>query len=234
MATILEIIQDVSDRIGLPQPSTVVGNADPLVRNMLAMANQEGKELVRRHNWQNLQLEKTWTAVAGETQTSALPDDFDRFIEGTFYNRTLARPVTGPLTPQEWADYKGRLSTWAFESFRLRGNDILILPAPAGGDSMAFEYISTYWVGSTAATGERTAFANDSDEPLLDDELIRLGTTWRYLRSRGLDYSEPFNQYELALAAITGRDGGTRRLSMRERVPFHPRPLDFPDGNWDV
>lgn len=229
MATLLTIIQDVSDRIGLPRPSIVVGSTDPQVRSLLSLANQDGMDIMRRHNWQVLTLEKTFTTLAAETQTGALADGFDRFIQGTFFNRTKARPVQGPLTPQEYADYKGRLSTWAFEMFRLRGNDILLLPAPAAGETIAYEYVSQYWVGGTASS-----FENDTDEPVIDAELMRLGITWRFLRARGLDYSEPFSQYEAALAQAIGRDGGTRTLSMGPPRPFRPRPPTPPDGNWNI
>jgi len=234
--TLLTIIQDVSDRIGLVRPSLVVGSSDPQVRSLLSLANQEGMDLMRRHAWQVLQLEKTFTTVAAETQTSALATDYDRFISGTFFNRTKARPVEGPLTPQEYADYKGRLSTWAFEMFRLRGNDILVLPAPSAGETMAYEYVSNYWVttGAHDAAGESSDFQNDTDEPLLDAELVRLGITWRFLRARGLDYSEPFQQYEMAVAQAIGRDGGTRRLSMGPPKPYRPRPPVAPDGSWDI
>lgn len=236
MANLLTIIQDVSDRVGLVRPTSVIGSSDPQVRSLSSLANQEGRDLSRRYGWQRLTKEQTFTTVAAETQTSALPDDFDRFIQGTFYNRTKARPVEGPLTAQEYADYKGRLSTWAFEQFRLRGNDILLLPAPAAGETMAFEYISLWWVATELhdTTGVTAEFVNDTDVPLLDSELMTLGVAWRFLRARGLDYSEPFAQYEMALAQLMGRDGGTRRLSMGSPSAFRPRPPTPPDGNWSI
>lgn len=236
MATLLSICQNVADRIGLVRPSSVVGATDPQLRSLLSLANQEGRDLARRHAWQRLTKEKTFTTVATEAQTNALPDDFDRFVPETFYNRTKARPVEGPLTAQEYADYKGRLSTWAFEKFRLRGNDILILPTPAAGETMAYEYVSLWWaaLASDTTTGVADEFENDSDEPLLDSEAVTLGVSWRFLRARGLDYSEPFAQYENAVAQLIGRDGGTRRLSMGPPQAFRPRPPSPPEGNWNI
>lgn len=233
---LLQIIQDVADRIGLVRPSAVLGGADPQVRQLLALANQEGRELARRHGWQALTKEQVFTTVAQETQTGAIPADFDRLVPGTFYNRTSTRLVTGPLTAQEYADYKGRLTSIVYEAFRIRGDAILVLPTPGAGETMAFEYVSKHWCAGAADTApDQSAWVADTDIPFLDAEAMTLGVAWRYLRSRGLDYAESFNVYEVHVAQLIGRDGGSRTLYMGgrpdRRVPFPPQA---PDGNWNL
>jgi hypothetical protein len=69
---------------------------------LLGLAQQEGKELARRHTWQRSSRKQTFTATATETQSTAIPSDFDRFIDETMFNRTRKRHVYGPLNPQEW------------------------------------------------------------------------------------------------------------------------------------
>lgn len=234
--SLLTIVQDVADRIGVVRPASVIGSSDHRVRNLLALAQQEGKELARRYSWQVLTKEKTFTTVAAETQTSAVPSDFDRIIPGTFYNRTRARLVTGPLTAQEYADYKGRLTSLVYEAFRIRGGSILILPTPAANETMAYEYVSKWWAGVAADTAPTlAAFAADTDQTFLDEEAMTLGVVWRFLRSRGLDYGEAFAAYERHVAQLSGRDGGTRTLHMGSRSDRRvPRAPQVPDGNWDL
>lgn len=234
MASLLEIVQDVADRIGIARPSAVVGSSDQQVRQLLALAQQEGREQARRHSWQALIKEQTVTTTATEVQASAIPSDFDRLITGTFYNRTKSRLVVGPLTPQEYADYKGRLTSIVYDAFRIRGNSIYLLPTPPAGETLAFEYVSTWWAGSSSATAPTAAaFAADTDENWLDDELFRLGIHWRFQRSRGLDYSESFATYEAHLAQLMGRDGGARTLYMGPRSDKRvPRAPMVPDGGW--
>lgn len=236
MANILAIVQDAADRIGLVRPSAIIGSSDPQVRQLLAFANQEGRDLARRHGWQAITKEKTFTTVAAEEQTSAIPTDFDRLVSGTVYNRTATRIITGPLTAQEYADYKGRLTSIVYEAFRIRGSAFLVLPTPSAGQTIAYEYVSKYWCGAASDTSPtQSAWAADTDIPFLDEELFRLGVTWRFLRSRGLDYAEPFQQYELHLATQMGRDGGTRTLNMGGRAGKRiPRAPQVPDGNWDI
>jgi len=236
LASLLEIMQDVADRVGLVRPSAVVGSSDHQVRQLLSLANEEGRHLARRHSWQALTFEQTFPTVAQESQTGAIPAGFDRFIPGTFYNRTTNRIVTGPLTPQEYADYKARLTSIVYEAFRVRGDAILLLPTPSAGETCAFEYITKYWcAGASDTTPDQSAWAADDDIPFIDDELFRLGVTWRFLRTRGLDYAEPYQQYELHLAQLMGRDGGARTLNMGSRADKRvPRAPQAPDGSWNI
>ena len=235
MANLLAMVQEVADRIGLVRPSYVVGSSDATTRQLLALANVEGRELARRYSWQALIKEKTFSTTATEAQTGAVPDDFDRFVTGTFYNRTKSRVVTGPLTAQEYADYKGRLAAIVFDAFRLRGNAILVMPTPGAGETMAYEYVSTYWCGGASDTDStQDSFLADTDLSFLDDEAVRKGIVWRYLASRGLDYAEAHQGYELHLAQLMGRDGGARTLSMAPMGPRKPYPPIPPDGNWNI
>ena len=217
MASLLSIVQDVADRVGLVRPTAVIGASDPQVRQLLALCNQEGRTLARRHTWQAITKEKTFTTIASETQTGAVPADFDRIVTGTFYNRSADRPVYGPMSALEWADYKGGRSSVVFHAFRLRGDAMLLAPTPGAGESLAYEYISTYWAGEASdTTPTLDAWLQDTDIPFLDAELMTLGTCWRFQKSRGLEYAETYQEYEFLLAQLTGRDGGARTLSMQE------------------
>lgn len=234
--SLLTIIANATDRVGLVRPTSVVGATDPQTRQLLALANQEGVELARRHDWQGLTKEKTWTAAATQAQTGILPSDFDRFVPGTFYNRTRSRMVTGPLTPQEWQDYQSRLTSIVYDAFRVRGATLYLLPTPSGADTYAFEYVRNVWCASTGDTDpDQSAWAQDTDVAFLPETLIELGVIWRYKHARGLDYAEDFRNFELQFARITGRDGGKRTLNMGASVDKRiPRAPQAPDGNWSL
>lgn len=221
MANLLSIVQDVADRVGLVRPNLVVGSADHQVRQLLALANQEGRELARRYAWQSITFERTFTTVAQEVQTGAMPADFDRFVPDTMFNRSRTRQIVGPMTPQEWAEYKGSASTVVFDAFRVRGSALLYAPVPGAGETVAYEYVSKNWCASSEdETPDQAAWVADDDVTFLDDEAMTQGLVWRFQRSRGLDYAETFQQYELHIATLMGRDGGTRKLSMGEPRRF--------------
>jgi len=53
-ATLLQLVQQASVEVGLNSPSTVVGNPDNNVVQMLGLINAAGYEIVRQHEWQAL------------------------------------------------------------------------------------------------------------------------------------------------------------------------------------
>lgn len=215
MASLLELITDAADDIGLPRITSVIGNTDPMARGMLRAAQREGIELAGRHAWRALKFEKTFTSVAALIQTSAVPTDYDRTVPDTFWNRTQTRPVEGPISEQEYAEILGRGTTYFHQAYLMRGSDIVFVNIPTAGETMAYTYVSKYWVGGTGSTTPtKTAFAIDTDIPYLDDECMRLGIVWRFKKAKGLGYGEDFNAYEMRVAQIAGRDGGRRILDM--------------------
>ena len=56
--SLLTIVQDACVRAKQTVPSQVVGSTDPTAKLMLALANQDGKHLAKRHDWQGMTIEK--------------------------------------------------------------------------------------------------------------------------------------------------------------------------------
>lgn len=232
MATLLSIIQGAALRVGIaPAPATGI-TGDPNGRALVEAARQEARALARRHDWSALVKEKTFTTTATETQTGALPTDYDRMTPGSFMNRSLVREVRGPLTSQEWQALQALNVAPIFDRFRIRGGLLLIFPAPAAGQTMAFEYVTNQWCTSSLGVAQSDWLA-DTDLPLLDAELLTLGVVWRYLQAKGFEYSEAFRSYEMAVSDAMGRDGGGKQtLSL---APSRMGGLADPyiqEGNW--
>lgn len=183
--TLLTIAQAVADEIKDTRPTSVVNNADPTVQMYLRLANRVGKQLMKKVPWQVLRKEKTFTALSTETQTSILPSDFDRFVPETFWDRTNKRLMIGPISGTKWQSLKAIQYASANRQFVLRGSAILVIPTFDGGESLAFEYVSTQWCESSGGTAQ-TAFAADTDVSLIDEELIVRGMKFCYLTDEGL------------------------------------------------
>lgn len=216
MSSILELAIEVADEVSLGRPSSLVGagvtddDAFKIIRHM----NKTCRMLATRYDWTFLQAEQTFTTVAAEAQTNAIPSDFRRFINQTFWNRTDRRPVHGPLSPRDYAYMKANVSDGIRDQYRKRGSEILVYPAPAAGETFAFEYITNYIGTDTLGTTYKAAFTDDTDIPLFDDELVILGTIWRYKKAEGQDYSEEFNEYEQRFADLIAQDGGKKNICM--------------------
>jgi hypothetical protein len=156
-------------------------------------------------------------------------------IEGTFWNRSQDRRVVGPLTPQKWQMLQTGLYSLMWDAYRIRGDDLLMSPVPVAGDTLAYEYVSKYWCTNAAGSTERAAWASDDDVALLDEELITLGVTWRFMKAKGLTYSEEFASYERMVERKLGNDGGMAILDLNgDRLDGAGGAYDpfISEGNW--
>jgi hypothetical protein len=235
--SLLTMANGVQDRLGLPRSTVVVSSTDQNVRRLLALANQEGKELAKRHTWQAITKEKTFTSLAQASQTSAIPSDFDRFVNESMFNRTNHRRVLGPLSPEQWQAQQALSASLLVDAFRVRGNAIYINPTPAAGLTYAFEYVSTLWIDSDSdGDGDLAAWTHDTtNSGLLSEDLMGLGIDWRYLKAIGLDYAEAFRTYELQVEQAIIRDGGARTLSFAGgNSPYGQPGVGVPEGSWDL
>lgn len=227
--SLLTIVRNAANRLGLEALSSVAANTNETARRMFGLVNEAVTDIGRRHDWQALRIERTFLTTAAEVQeASAIPVDFDRFVDETIWNRTAIRPLIGPSTAREWALLKSTNAPITSDTFMIRGNRFVLAPIPSAGQTIAYEYVSNYWVAETSAptTGTQSQFELDSDVAILDEEMLTKDLVWRYKASRGLSYAEAFRQAELTIADRWARDGSRRTLDLsrgaRRRRPFAP------------
>lgn len=233
--SLLTLIDGACGQLNIAQPTTIISSTDLQTRQLLALAQLEGKELARRFDWELLKKEGTFTTLAAEIQVASIPTtfaNFGRITNNSMWNRTQSRPVRGPLSDQEWQRRLAAAAQVGVEySFRIRGDAILFNPAPSAGDSIYFEYASKNWCQSSLLVAQ-SAWASDTDTGILDEEIMRLGIVWRFRKAKGLDYAEEFRSYELALADVFGPDAGNAIIDM-EGLPDQ-WGINIADGNWTL
>jgi hypothetical protein len=208
--TCLTLIQDAAIDLGLAPPAAAVGSTDATARKLLRLANKEGDELLKRHDWQVLTTERTFTSLATVEQTGFIPDDYSRLIyNAEIWDRTRNLKFAGPTPSRVWQELQSGLSGGIVGWWRLLGGEINVFPAQDAGNTLAFEYISKNWAVSSGGTA-RAKFEEDTDDTLLDEQLMVLGIVWRFGAStKGFDYSEALADYERALEKVASRDRGT-------------------------
>lgn len=235
--TLLSICQDAAGRIGLGTIDSIVANTNPLAVRLRGLATASGRAMMRRHAWQFLRDEVTFTTTATEEQTnSPIPTDFHRFVNETLWNRSLRRPLMGPMTPQEYQEYKASATSVLSDAFVLRQNKFYMLAAPGAGQTVAYEYVSKYWCKvDDASARSKTSFTADTDVPAFDEELMTLDLVWRYKSSVGLPYAEAMNDFEIAVNSDIANDGGKRTLNFTQSSLRNPRrgPL-IQEGDWTL
>lgn len=190
----------------LETPSTFAGSTNKTAKLLVQMANTEVADLYRRHDWQVLMKDHTFTTVASQ-ESYALPSDFDRYAPSAYQDRSNRRTVFGPITAEKWQQLKRtNVQSGIYRYFRLRGNQILFFPTPTRtGDTIVFEYISNTPVESAAQVAQQR-FQADTDVPLLDEYLITIGVIWRVRRVQGLRYDAEKMRYEQEVQRAVARD----------------------------
>lgn len=235
--TILSVVQSFCRLKGLPSPTTIFGGTDTQVLQIMQIAEEEGKDLRTRGDFNGIRFEKTFTTVADETQgdMNTLAPGFRHFVKGTLWDRTRQEPLYS-LSAQEWQYAKAVVTTGAPYNVRVRGNKLLANPTPTAGLTWAFEYTSNNWILASDGTTYKEAFTADTDTILLPESLIEYGLKWRWLESKGLPYQEAFSTYEAQVANYLGQDGIKRDIrmvphgdmSVNSRLSVQDRGWPFP------
>lgn len=223
--SLVSIIQDAADVLGLTRPSTVFSSTDPAIITLLGLAQVEGKSLYDRHTWEVLQTEYTFSTADG-TASYALPDAFDAIIKDTVFNRTRRRRMVGDLSPEQWQETQASLVTMVNPAFRIRGSLFYISPTPSSIETIAYEYMSKNWCQSSGLTGQ-SRWAADTDTGVLNEHLMMLGIVWRFKSAKSLDYAEAMNDYEIAVTKAIFKDGARVTIDTSncrgDRVPRAPQ-----------
>jgi hypothetical protein len=235
--TLLTMVQNAADEIGIPQPGSVISSTDQSVIQLLRMAQRHGKMLVTKYQWEELTVETTHTSVATESQgaiTTIFGADFDHIISDTIFNRTQNKRILGPLSASQWQRELSNTASIIDEHYRIRGGEFLVTPTMTAGETVALEYMSAHHCQATGGGATKDSFTVDSDVSRLSEELTTLGIIVRFMKAKGLDYSEHFREHELLLNQRMGVDGGKPRINLAGRAEPNPRFVNMPDGDWPI
>lgn len=191
-----------------------------------------------------LDMEVTGATTTGMSITFAqdtypMPVGFDWFNNRTMWDRTNRWELLGPDSPQldQW-HRSGIVATGPRRHFRKIGpyaDQFRIWPQPVeivNPLQLVFEYLS---IAAVAVNGSQTSFAqyfaNDADQPLLDDQAIVLGLKWMFWQVKGFNYADMKNDWIDYVDKLIARDGAAPTLTLTKRVnPIFISPANVQDG----
>lgn len=236
---LLAICQAVADLVGIPRPSAVVGSTEADARQLLQLANEEGRHLSDRYPWQALIREASFTTAATESQGTlttiiGASETFSYILNDTIWNRTRSLPIYGPNSPQRWQADKALAMTGPFDQYRIRGGALRMNPVPTAGHSCYFEYVTRNWCTDSTGATSAPAWAADTDIPILPDYLFIQGLEWRWKQTKGLEYSQDFVDYERLVADAIARDGGKQTAFLGGGGDNYSPGIFVSRGSWDL
>lgn len=173
-----------------------------------------GQDLANDFRWTHLQKTYNFITTPG-VEAYALPSDFSRIIDGTEWNRSQQMPLGGPIGPHGWQVLKAQsASGLVWLHFRIVGNQLLLHPVPSTVQSLAYEYISTWWVKDSTSPSPNTDGPDAATDVLLfDRRLLVAGLVLRFREAKGFDTRAAQRIYDDALRAAQGGDGAAPALS---------------------
>jgi hypothetical protein len=227
--SLLTIISDMRQRLGLGQTTQVIGAADSTgIPQMLALLQNLGDELVERAFWQTLNQEGTFTGD-GITATFDFPkgcgldkDSYAQLSPGLDFISSAypTMQVLGPVSNEQMARLKAFPAAVYPSVWRVIGDQFEFYPVLSLNEVMTFNYYSRNWITSgTAQSPNRIArWASDKDTALIDENMLSNGLEWRWLAAKGLDYAEAFRRFEKSFDRAEGRQATGRVIEMASPV----------------
>ena len=151
----------------------------------------------------------------------APPSDFDRQIDRTHWDKSKHWEMLGPNTPQqrEWLR-SGYISTGPRIRYSYMGGYFMIWPPLGSEETLAFEYVSKYWVNATTPTlltPTKQSFTVDTDTCIFPDALMRALIKLKYFEVKGFDTTAYYRDYTQQRDLAKANDAGSPTLSMKPR-----------------
>ncbi len=225
--SLLTVVQNAMTLAGLPSPASAFSNTNNTVEQFIRLVYVEGRDLLKRHDWNLLLTVESLTCAATNAQTGYPVAAFERMARGTdVWNATSKWPITGPSSSEEWRNNITQVLVAYPQYWRLIGGVLNIYP-PHSGDTITYEYISNKWIYQAGVTLATTLTA-DTDTFVFPENLLELGLVWRWKQSKQLDYAEDMKTYQIYLQDAIASDRGGSRTITTERYrlerPFKTWP----------
>jgi hypothetical protein len=138
-------------------------------------------------------------------------------------NKNQYYEMKGSLTPLQW--YRKVINNsidWS-DSFRIDGfgKQFNIAPTPSSPIDLVFMYITNQIV-VTGSGVPSTVYSQDTDEALVDEDLIEMDLTWRWREKKGMDYTAEMAELGGAIRTRYAQYLGYGELPVGARGGYSP------------
>jgi hypothetical protein len=201
--TLLSIAQSVLAENGWPVLGAIASNLDATAQQVFALANKELRATSELYSWPQLEMEYPFTTIIGQT-VYPMPIDFKIGANHAIFNASEYYSLRGADSTPYWQLLKyGKLSSLTrmhFKPIFVGGVPCIELtPAPTTPADLVLVYFSKdFALDSTNIPVPR--YSKDDDTSRIPERVVELGLTWRFRRSKGLDFSVELAEYQSTVA----------------------------------
>jgi hypothetical protein len=194
-----QIVNMAATEMGLAEIADPYASVDQKFIQLRALLKSAGDEIAKAHPWKVLERECLVTGD-GVTTTFALPADFLRMKDDSGWKRSTPFPLD-LLSAQQWQSIKAWTVNSTVQTFyRIQQGRLVFYQAPALNVSLAYEYLSRYWVASAGAASADAYFPSASgDVVMLEPVMVTRLLKAKFAMAKGLDSTGLFAEYAQAL-----------------------------------
>lgn len=195
---ILEIAQESADICAVQRPTDLFNSSIQNDMLFASVVKSALSSLMRHAGWQALTREAVFRTFEGKKDylIDDIAPDFHSLVNGTMYIKDDNQMTIGAITEEKWANEK--LHSSSDRMFKIQNNMIRFID-DMGCKELHFTYKSNA-VCMDGKTGEPKAqITKNTDIPIFDPYLVKLGIIWRWNKRSGMDYQEEFNEYQREL-----------------------------------
>lgn len=216
MKTILEICREVADLAAVKRPNDLFNTSGQNESIFLSVAKSALDSLLRYGDWEELTKEGSLRTVGGKSSyvIRDFVPDFYCLLNNTIFIKDLHERVVGAITPTQWMKEKYFYSPSNNIKFKIQNGRFIFLTPPPDGLKIVFQYRSDNIVWDFNTFEEKNVLTANTDVPVFDEYVVKLGILWRWLKRSGLDYSEEFNEYERELRKRYGSELATEDICL--------------------
>ena len=198
MKSILTLCQEVADLAAVKRPESLFNNTSMSDSIFLSVAISTLDGLLRYGDWPELTKEAV-LSVNHDCKNYPLETicpDFYAMLANTIYIKDTHEKVIGAINPQMWMKAKYYFDDNDLVKFKLQNGMIKFLKLPDYPIKIVFQYRSNAVCYDAKTLEEKSSLSLDSDVPIFDEYLVKLGILWRWAKRSGLDYTEEYAEYE--------------------------------------
>lgn len=198
MNSILEICQECADLLAVQRPHDLFDKDSQHEAIFLSVAKTALDKLLRFGDWQELTQEGILRTIEGKTSyliSNYIPD-FYSLLNNTVYVKGQNEKLIGAITPEQWMRDKYFGVAGTDIKFIIQNGMFRFLTPPPGGLKIVFQYRSNTIAFDGKSLEPKAQLSANTDVPVFDEYLVKLGINWLWQWRNGMDYTESFNEYE--------------------------------------
>ena len=202
MSNILEIYQEVASLVATQKPTDLFDADNQQSAIFLSIAKDTLDSLRRYGDWQEVTKEGRLTVVPNKSvyKLTDFCPDFYALMSNTVYVKDTAEKTIGSVTAEQWMRDRFFNAGRSDLQFKIQNNCIRFLNPPQQKCTIVFYYrsavIALNGEDSCCCAEEKTTLTANTDIPVFDEYLVKLGIIWRWYKRNGMPYEEELNEYE--------------------------------------